>query len=98
MASCAVSGDFRPLPLLGNPHLQTLLGNFLPAPKLRYPTHERIVRLSDGDGLVLHDTVPQNWQPGGRIALLVHGLGGSHRSGYMRRVAKLLLPHGLRVV
>jgi uncharacterized protein len=98
MATCALSGDFRPLPFLGNPHVQTLLGNLLPAPRLRYPTRERIVRLADGDGLVLHDTVPQNWQPGGRIALLVHGLGGSHRSGYMRRVARLLLPHGLRVV
>jgi predicted alpha/beta-fold hydrolase len=98
MATCAITGDFRPLPFLGNPHVQTLLGNLLPAPRLRYPTREHIVRLADGDGLMLHDTMPPNWRPGGRIALLVHGLGGSHRSGYMRRVAKLLLPHGLRVV
>jgi uncharacterized protein len=98
MATYVLSGDFRPLPLLGNAHVQTVLGNLLPAPRFRYPTRERFVRLADGDGLVLHDTMPQDWRPGGRIALLVHGLGGSHRSGYMRRVAKTLLPHGFRVV
>jgi stearoyl-CoA desaturase (Delta-9 desaturase) len=35
---------------------------------------------------------------GGRIALLVHGLSGSHDSGYMRRVGRRLLRRGLRVV
>jgi predicted alpha/beta-fold hydrolase len=32
------------------------------------------------------------------MVLLVHGLGGCHRSGYMQRLGGLLLPHGLRVV
>src|SRR5579883_2111066 len=90
--------DFRPLRFLGNPHMQTIVGNLLKGPALRRPTRECLVPLADGDQLVLHDSIPETWRPGGRIALLVHGLGGSHRSGYMNRVARQLLAHGLRVV
>jgi predicted alpha/beta-fold hydrolase len=59
---------------------------------------EHHVTLADGDRLVLHDSVPPGWQPGGHIALLAHGLGGSHASGYMGRLAALLLPRRFRVV
>jgi predicted alpha/beta-fold hydrolase len=54
--------------------------------------------LSDGGRLVLHDSVPESWRPGQRIALLVHGLGGSHQSGYMERTAGRLVRRGLRAV
>jgi predicted alpha/beta-fold hydrolase len=90
--------DFRPLPCLGNAHVQTLLGNLLKGRALRGRTQERHVRLEDGDRLLLHDNVPDSWQPGGRIALLIHGLGGTHRSGYMSRMARRLLSHAVRVV
>jgi predicted alpha/beta-fold hydrolase len=90
--------DFRPLRFLSNPHLQTLLGNLLRGPAFRHPTLERQVLLPDGDRLVLHDSVPPRWQAGAPIALLVHGLGGSHSSGYMHRVARLLLRRGVRAV
>ena len=89
---------FRPLPLLGNPHVQTILGHLLPGARPRLPARERQVLLPDGDRLVLHDLTPSGWVPGGRIALLVHGLAGSHRSGTVRRLAAALLPQGLRVV
>jgi predicted alpha/beta-fold hydrolase len=88
---------FRPLPLLGNAHVQTLLGNLFargPAP----PSRLRLVTLPDGDRLALHDSVPAGWRPGGPVVLLVHGLGGSHASGYMRRVALHLHARGVRVV
>jgi predicted alpha/beta-fold hydrolase len=90
--------DFHPLPFLRNPHVQTVLGNYLTGPALRVPTRAHQVVLPDGDRLVLYDNVPAGWRPGGRIALLVHGLGGSHRSGYLQRLARRLLPHGRRVV
>ena len=90
--------DFQPLRFLGNPHVQTIVGSLLKGPTLRAPARECLVPLPDGDQLVLHDSVPDAWQPGERIALLVHGLGGSHHSGYMNRVALQLLGHGLRVV
>jgi predicted alpha/beta-fold hydrolase len=90
--------DFRPLPFLSNPHLQTLLGTFWDGRIPYFPTRERQIILPDGDRLVLHDSRPANWRRGDPIALLIHGLGGTHASGYMRRVTALLLPHGIRVV
>ena len=97
-ANTNAGADFRPLPLLGNAHIQTLLGNMLPVPDLSHPTRQHIVELIDGDRLVLHDSVPKGWRSGDRIALLVHGLGGSHRSRHLCSLARLLLPRGLRVV
>jgi predicted alpha/beta-fold hydrolase len=85
------------LPLLGNPHVQTILGHLLPGSRPRLPARERQVLLPDGDRLVLQDLTPRGWRPGGRIALLVHGLAGSHRSGTVRRLAAALLPRGMRV-
>jgi predicted alpha/beta-fold hydrolase len=93
-----VTFEFRPLPFLGNPHVQTLVGNLLRDTPPRLRAAERLVLLSDGDRLVLHDTVPRTWRPGGRMVLLVHGLGGSHHSGYMQRLTAVLAGRGLRVV
>ncbi len=91
--------DFRPLPLLGHPHIQTLLGHLLPGgPALSVPTREQAIRLPDGDGLMLYDNVPPAWKPGGRIALLVHGLTGSAESRGVTRLAGRLLASGLRTV
>jgi predicted alpha/beta-fold hydrolase len=92
------ANSFRPLPLLGNPHVQTVLANALPGWSLRYPSEERQVALPDGDQLLVHDSAPNDWSEQGRVAILVHGLGGCHRSGYMQRVARLLLGRGMRVV
>jgi predicted alpha/beta-fold hydrolase len=91
-------GDFRPLPLLGNPHVQTLLGHWLRGPKLGRPAREHLVRLPDGDALVLHDSLPPGWRPGRRIAVLLHGLTGSHTSPPLQRLARHLLAHQIRVV
>jgi predicted alpha/beta-fold hydrolase len=90
--------EFRPLPFLGNPHLQTIVANLFQGPAWPLPSRERLVALPDGDRLVLHDSCPRNWQPGMPVVLLVHGLGGSHRSGHVQRMPWLLMPHGFRVV
>ena len=45
---------------------------------------------------MLHDDCPIAWQSGDRIALLVHGLGGSHESNYMVRIAAKLNTCGVR--
>jgi predicted alpha/beta-fold hydrolase len=89
--------DFTPFPLLGNPHVQTLLAFCLAGPTLYQPTRERQVALPDGDRLMLYDNVPAGWRPGGRVAVIVHGLGGSHRSVHVRRQAAVLLREGVRV-
>lgn len=90
--------DFRPLPFLGNPHLQTIVASWLPAPELPRGSTERRVRLEDGDQLVLHESVPSRWRPGDRVAVLLHGLGGSHRSGHTVRMAGALFRGGVRVL
>jgi predicted alpha/beta-fold hydrolase len=90
--------EFRPLPLLGNPHVQTLLGHWLPGGRCPRPTCRHIVWLPDGDGLLLHDNTPSRWRPSDPLALLVHGLTGSHASGQIRRIAGRLLRRGVRAV
>jgi predicted alpha/beta-fold hydrolase len=89
---------FRPLPLLGNPHVQTVLGNLLPGPRMHFASRLRAVPLEDGDHLAVHDTLPPRWRPDDPVTILVHGLGGSHRSGYMVRLANALAGRGTRVV
>jgi uncharacterized protein len=90
--------EFRPLPLLSNGHVQTLLGTLFPGQALADPAVEYRASLSDGDQMAFHENSAPSWQPGDRIALLVHGLGGSHRSRHIQRIARLLLPHGWRVI
>jgi predicted alpha/beta-fold hydrolase len=88
---------FRPLPLLGNPHVQTVLGNLMSWTRDSHAATVRTIALGDGDALAVHDACPPPWQPHQPIAVLVHGLAGCHRSPYMRRVANRLTAAGARV-
>jgi uncharacterized protein len=91
--------SFSPLPLLGNPHVQTILGNLLTGTPRTSSVARRIVQLPDGDRIVLHETTPRPTSPRpAPIALLVHGLGGSHRSAYMARMTNRLNGLGWRVI
>lgn len=100
MSTTSVNGiatwAFRALPLLGNPHVQTLLGAFLPGGKCPSPQHCHTLALGDGDSLLLHENTPPAWQPGDPVALLVHGLTGSHASTHIRRMAARLLARSVR--
>ena len=87
---------FRPHALVRGGHAQTLAGAYLPSSRYRYQAEPRKVELADGDRLVLHDDRPSNWRPGDRAALLIHGLGGCHQSGYMQRIAHKLATRGVR--
>ncbi len=90
--------SFQPLPLLGNPHVQTILGNYLPGDR-RTPRAKRwAVTLADGDRIALSETGPRRRHPRQPLALLVHGLGGSHRSANMVRMTNRLSDLGWRVV
>ena len=89
---------FQPLPFLSNPHVQTILGSFYHGRTPPLSFRFRTLALPGGDRLALYDSQPPNWKPGGWMALSVHGLGGSHQTGYQARLATLLLPHGVRVV
>ena len=88
---------FRPFWGLENPHIQTILPFFRPhPPSPQHPTQRWVVRLPDDDVLVIHDNRPPNWITGDRVVILVHGLGGSHRSPFLRRVAEKLRRAGCR--
>jgi len=76
--------------------LQTLAGVYWPSVKYPYSAARHEVLLDDGDRLVLHDDRPASWSAGDRVALLMHGLAGSHLSGYMVRCAAKLAACGVR--
>lgn len=88
---------FRPHPLIRGGHLQTILGCYLPWQRLPYQAVQHLVPLPDGDRLVLHDDRPTAWQAGDVAVLMIHGLGGCHLSGYMRRGAAKQTARGYRV-
>lgn len=88
---------FRPFPLLGNPHVQTLVGNLLSlAREPRSVT--KLVTLPDGDRLALEVSTPDAWREADPTVVLVHGLCGSHRSTYLVRLAGKLVRRGARAV
>lgn len=89
---------FRPLPFLGNRHVQTVLGAFLAPGQFAIPTRVSEVRLPDGDRLAVHETAPPQWKTGQAIVVLIHGLGGCHRSGHILRLAKQFHGAGLRTL
>lgn len=90
--------DFRPLFGLGNPHVQTLLAVYCKSRAFPYPVVRRRVRLADGDQLLLHDTQPATWRPSDPLAVVVHGLASSHRSGGIVRLTRGLVARGVRAV
>lgn len=88
--------DFHPLPLLSNPHVQTLLGAFLPGQTCPPAQRRHLVHLPDGDALLLHENAPREARIDAPVALLVHGLTGCHASTHIRRMAFGLLKRGVR--
>ncbi len=88
---------FRPHRLLRGGHAQTLAGAWLPRRRRPYLARPWQVVLDDGDQIVLHDDCPDTWRAGDPVALLVHGLCGSHQSPYMVRVAAKWNARGRRV-
>jgi len=83
--------------MLGNPHVQTVLGAYLPGSNCPRPERQHQVRLPDGDALLLHENMPQSWKPGQPVAVLLHGLTGHHASPHICRLAARLLASGVRV-
>jgi predicted alpha/beta-fold hydrolase len=90
--------DFRPLPLLKSGFRQTVAGAYWPQ---QYdPGSAQLLRvdLGEGDATLVAVDSPIGWKPGGRIALLVHGLSGDHLSTYMVRHVQKLTAQGFLCV
>jgi predicted alpha/beta-fold hydrolase len=81
-------------PLVSNPHVLTVLGNFWPR-KLDmrpYPVESRLYNTEPGVQVLVQTQRPLG-APRGEL-ILVHGLEGSAESGYMRTMAKAALDAG----
>ena len=98
MLGSLIIPPFRPHRLFAGGHLQTLAGAFLPG--MLEPEKGKIhqVDLADGEAVVIHDDQPSEWIAGGPTAVLVHGLAGCHRSGYLVRIAAKLNARGVRTL
>jgi predicted alpha/beta-fold hydrolase len=88
---------FVPARGLKNPHAQSIWGTMFPGRLQIAATTERRLRLNDGDLIVMHDSKPESWQRGDHVVMLMHGLCGSHHSGYMVRLTARLTSQGIRV-
>ncbi len=87
---------FRPHRALRNAHAQTIGGVYFPGRLAPYRATPREVLLDDGDVIVMHEDRPHAWCRGDRVVLMLHGLGGSHKSPYLVRIAAKLNARGIR--
>lgn len=88
------AAGFRPAPGLRNPHVQTLAGKVL-RPRTSLPLRRERVITPDGDFVDLDYAGGGN---GGPVVVVLHGLEGSARRGYMVSTYRALLSRGLRPV
>ena len=97
MSKKIIQLNFRPLTGLTHSHLQIVTATFFPigAPP---PSVSYLVELGNSDQLSCEVSIPPDWNPQKKTIALVHGLGGSHASPYMIRMARKLYDRGFKVV
>ncbi len=88
--------DFSPPPWLPGRHLQTIVPSFLNAPEMGGLEEIRVVPVGEGTAVRVHVARPAGTARG--TVLLVHGMGGSASSPYVRRTASHALGMGWAVV
>jgi predicted alpha/beta-fold hydrolase len=81
-------------PLFRDPHLSTLAGNFWKRAidETRFPTLATVIDTEPGSSVVVDENRPAELV--NAEAILVHGLEGSSRSGYMISLAQALCENG----
>lgn len=89
--------EFVPSRLLPGGHAQTILGSFLPGPGEPNGSILRFVDTTLGDQLALKQNQPASCAAVTHQVILLHGLAGCHRSGYMTRTCHRLLDRGFGV-
>jgi len=95
----AMLDEFRPPWWLRNRHLQTFLGARDDTDKVGAGTLVHRVPTGDGEAVALHeDSLDESGTDVNRpVVLLIHGLAGNHRSGYLVRIGQVLVQAGVRV-
>jgi uncharacterized protein len=96
---------FHPRPWLTNPHIQTILGNFLSRPNTLPPAVRQLVEVSPARSSQISTQVlcECHWQPlPGRpsrpTAIILHGLEGSSQSQYVIGNADKLWRAGCNII
>lgn len=84
---------FKPLPFITSAFWQTVLGSF-GLPLFMPPSEQQLILLDDGNRLCCHTFIPPEWKEEKGIVILLHGMGGSDRSHYMRRITSKLYRRG----
>ena len=87
---------YRPHPLLRNGHLQTLMVGLAYGDRPQHRATEIRIPLDDGESLVAHEEHGELLHDAAPTAILIHGLGGNHRSPYLQRIAQQLRLAGIR--
>lgn len=80
------------VPLFRNPHLQTILAHYWNRPEPRSPIERRLVQTEPGVQVLV-----ETQRPPGRArgeVVMVHGLEGSGRAGYIRSLSAAALDAG----
>lgn len=88
---------YRPHPLLKNGHLQTLIVGLKLGEMPAYNAVQKIVETTNGESLVVHEEQGGPLPKDAPLCVLIHGLGGDHRSGYLQRLAPRLRNSGCEV-
>jgi uncharacterized protein len=87
---------FRPLPLFGGPHRQTLAGWFSLPEKPLPDTQVITIPLGEDDATTLHLSGPQGADPAIPTLVLMHGLEGDAVRPYLLRTARKAVAAGFR--
>lgn len=89
---------FKPMAFCQSGVAQTLAAYLYPTRSVLANQIHFIITLPDGDKIALTENSCSQGEPNKRTVLLVHGLTGSHQSGYIIRAARMLLREGYRVI
>lgn len=81
---------FRPAAGLANPHLQTVFATLHRRQPPAIDRRRQEITLPDGDHLLLDRHDPAETDPAAPLVLIVHGLGGSSDSHYVRGLQRAL--------
>ncbi len=88
---------FKPHFALRNPHLQTIASYYLGNYK-ELSSKTSLIQLPDQDQVAVEISTPDRWTYKDRSVLMLHGVGGSHKSPYLARIGQKLLDRNIRVL
>lgn len=88
---------FQPFWGLSSKHLQMIVAVFFPQKK-SFTSTQHLIDIGNGDQLSCEVSIPTDWMQDHNTTVLIHGLGGSHSSGYMVRIAHKFYKKGHKVV